>query len=433
MDRATISNLIRETIRYLAGVLPPELHTWHNTIISPAENITSGQGVNIQASTRPPDILMLIDRNPQLLDLWITELSNDKLYRQVSAARLKGPGVSYWIAPYNVAHILINDYFSQVTSLTYEEDAAHLVSDGFINSLNKGVSGIKYYGILKGFACTFDSIELTNGVTIKRLSTNDLAELRDENYAIYQEYSHLLWLPNRCVLQYELIAPILEQPADENIVVDKFKQILRALRLIKGGTVRDLVVFPTKAPGVLAFSQTSAQYPDIPSFSPMVVQPYSLDEADIPSLNLMIQTIATELPHWIQIVIDRINIAALRAQTYDSLIDLIIALEAVYGDGKEAIAYKIKMRCALYIESDLERRQEVIRIIRAAYNGRSAIVHGNKGASELETLQPTVQQLLTIVQITLMRIVQDVNSGKTPLRGEDFDELILKLLPQPDN
>lgn len=86
----------------------------------------------------------------------------------------------------------------------------------------------------------------------------------------------------------------------------------------------------------------------------------------------------------------RIDVAIMRLATSmmkepsDAIIDLAIALEAVLSDknNKDELTYRLRLRAAQFLETDLARKHQVKAFVTKLYNARSAIVHGGIPKSE---------------------------------------------------
>lgn len=77
------------------------------------------------------------------------------------------------------------------------------------------------------------------------------------------------------------------------------------------------------------------------------------------------------------VAIDRLNLARRRASPGDKAIDGAICLEALLGDeDHQELTYRLKLRAALLLETELAERKRVRDTVGAFYSLRSAIVHG---------------------------------------------------------
>jgi hypothetical protein len=92
-----------------------------------------------------------------------------------------------------------------------------------------------------------------------------------------------------------------------------------------------------------------------------------------------------KLPPWLQISLERLNMAYSRPATRDQLIDVMIGLEALYLYGLNAeLKFRLAMRAAAHQETDSDMRWNKYREVCFLYDARSRIVHG--GTAELVSL-----------------------------------------------
>jgi hypothetical protein len=119
-----------------------------------------------------------------------------------------------------------------------------------------------------------------------------------------------------------------------------------------------------------------------------------------------------------------VNFAAERIRPDDALLDFLIAMEAIYGDSSGAIGYKIGMRCAAFLESDISQRLKITELINQSYDKRSALVHGGKKAAkgQMADVNPS---LLNYVQQSFHKIVDRILRNEGVPNGQDFDRILL--------
>ena len=107
----------------------------------------------------------------------------------------------------------------------------------------------------------------------------------------------------------------------------------------------------------------------------------------------------------------------------DRLIDLVIALEALFGDGESgSIAYKVATRCAFWLHPPGKERLDTFKFIKKAYDMRSRSVHGGQKESPSEI---QLNQLEHMVRASLIKLLGSRSpKGKTP-HGSEIDNLIM--------
>lgn len=109
----------------------------------------------------------------------------------------------------------------------------------------------------------------------------------------------------------------------------------------------------------------------------------------------------------------------------DRAIDLMVALESMFSEDSEAIAYKIALRAACLIEPETRKRKALFDFLKKAYQERSSIVHGKGESSWLEdkTYIPTqtnLNSLEEVVRKSLLVLLRSAQQGII-LKPSDLD------------
>ena len=106
----------------------------------------------------------------------------------------------------------------------------------------------------------------------------------------------------------------------------------------------------------------------------------------------------------------------------DRLIELMIAMEALFGD-KEYHRYKIPLRCACMLYPPGTARKEAFTTIRSFYDERSAILHGGKLELQPNT-RTKVGQFEGYVRQSIVKFLELHKGGYTTRTGADLDDLL---------
>ena len=127
----------------------------------------------------------------------------------------------------------------------------------------------------------------------------------------------------------------------------------------------------------------------------------------------------------VQLAFSRFNSSYERHELADRLIDLVIALEALFNDGDPgSITFKVALRSACWLKPPGDERLSVFRAIKKAYDARSAAVHARSGPhpteEQLDALEATVRACLVKF---LNRKSQ--NADEQEPVGNALDKLIL--------
>ncbi len=112
---------------------------------------------------------------------------------------------------------------------------------------------------------------------------------------------------------------------------------------------------------------------------------YVLQESDIEVLKSLFERLNDEpvrKNRSFSIGFERIEMASIRTKPVDSLIDTMIALEALVlsdaGDPRERgeMRFRLSLRIARFLSNSYEERKQISRNVKNAYDLRSAVVHG---------------------------------------------------------
>jgi hypothetical protein len=117
-----------------------------------------------------------------------------------------------------------------------------------------------------------------------------------------------------------------------------------------------------------------------------------------------------ELARKIIIASARLNLARRRPAVGDKAIEGSICLEALLGDDRFDMTYKIGLRAALLTEQALKRRAATMRTIRDFYRMRSAVVHGSRDANSPNSTELVGAGIEIFVQV----IRKLVEIGRSP-------------------
>jgi len=392
LNEQIICDFLRQSIELIKAILPPQYHQWNSTKIERKAN-----SYTIKPSTRPDFWhIFTIDRVRHQL-LYINEIARtleaDSRYRGIIGESTVSP----WLEPDYVMLSTLREYIWQLTQLNYEEQGARRIANNFLRSLNDASSVIVCYSVVRGLECDFECYNFSSGIRLRKLTDPEICQLIEREETLFQDDR----LPrNPCLLEQQFQLPV-DQMSDTNVATANFNEVITALRLLKEGCVeRQITYTRLEYPGQLgdvghSIRAINKRHP--------ISQSYTLSEADLPDLEQILTAIKSgRIPVRLQTAVDRVNFAAERDRAEDQILDLLIAMEAIFGDSQGAIGYKIGLRCAVFAENDYEERNRISKLINDAYSRRSALVHGGRSKS-MGTLKLTtdeiVKELLVLIAI----------------------------------
>ena len=123
----------------------------------------------------------------------------------------------------------------------------------------------------------------------------------------------------------------------------------------------------------------------------------------------------------LRIALARFNFSYEKRDLADRLIDLIIALEALFGDEEFGnIAYKVAIRCASWLHKLGKARHRTFCDVKERYSSRNKIVHGKN----FDLTEQQLTELEHIVRESLRKFLQyQSKQGKIP-DGNKLDKLM---------
>ena len=114
-----------------------------------------------------------------------------------------------------------------------------------------------------------------------------------------------------------------------------------------------------------------------------------------------------------------------RRELEDRLIDLVIALEALFSDGDSGgVAFKIATGCAGWLYPPGEHRCSLFRFVKYVYGLRSDVVHGRKGRGKEPTTED-LDRLECVVRASVMKFLDHQKSNQDTLEPKDLDEMMM--------
>lgn len=154
--------------------------------------------------------------------------------------------------------------------------------------------------------------------------------------------------------------------------------------------------------------------------------PYRLDDTALTKFVDFFNSywgIVQRKPPLIYTALYRFSASYERRTLADRLTELVIALEALFGDdGADSVTYKIALRCASWIYSPGEARAKAFETIKRIYSDRSRIVHGRKLDSEYSNQE--IQHLEDHLRQALIRFLEEHRKGNIISSGKQLDALL---------
>lgn len=266
---------------------------------------------------------------------------------------------------------------------------------------------------LLNFRLDSESMQLADDTQIVRVMGADYRHLAD-NYHFMPEYNEISVAAGACTHAIKLQI----RGTRDGIVADqtndrKLEKVLSALRLHQRGRVGTYFTLVRDSSGESGW----LRHPHIRSFYP-TPPTYDLITNEAAELTQLLDRL-NEPQHVknYDLALRRFERTYERLDPEDRLIDLWVALEAIYAnDSQTELSYRISLRIA-HMLSEGEDRRDLFRSMRASYATRSAIVHGSRPKNTIaDDAEATEQVVRTSLRAAL--------TSDWPSTSSEMDELI---------
>jgi hypothetical protein len=231
---------------------------------------------------------------------------------------------------------------------------------------------------LHNFKSELEVIKLDKNLKIRKIHDKEQKQLWLKNFSIIPKFE----IP---LIKFVLDAQyqVKEHRRDEmSYIKELFDRVISAMRLFKKGTFGYNRI-TTKIYWACPISKASMSS-GINYYEPFHGAQYELskDEAeDLVKFWEMFKEVDFKKYGFIDLAIRRFNLAHVRKELEDKLIDLMIAFEALYLlRTEDELGFKLATRAAFILGKDKGKseKEKIYNFLKKAYRIRSGIVHGNK-------------------------------------------------------
>jgi len=246
-----------------------------------------------------------------------------------------------------------------------------------------------FVSTLNSFSCrSTASVELETGVYIRKADNFLSNILKNQELNVGHSANIGDWVVDIIAQRPKSV----ERESDDSYTAKaskKLRVVLQSLRLLHKGKVfvgpLYFPIFPEfggfkRNVGVLLETDLTT----LPSahLGYFTLGSYELAESEIEELKTIYGLLSKETsryPDSFALASSRFNDSFVRVNELDGLLDLVIALEALFSGGGQEISYSLALRCSYFLEPDFQKRKEVFNRLRDIYDIRSCIVHGQAG------------------------------------------------------
>jgi hypothetical protein len=169
----------------------------------------------------------------------------------------------------------------------------------------------------------------------------------------------------------------------------KLRMVLQSLRLLHQGKVFVGPLYYLIHPPFAGFKRNIGALLDtglttlpLTHLTYLTLACYQLDERELEELRTIYRTMAKESNHYpdsLALALSRFHDYFSRIDELDGLLDLVIALEALFAAGSQEIKHSLARRCSYFLEPDLEKQKILFSRLSDIYDIRSFVVHGRTG------------------------------------------------------
>jgi hypothetical protein len=241
-----------------------------------------------------------------------------------------------------------------------------------VNCIQSGTFIVEALAVLDGFSSESARIQLSDSCWIRKLDLEGAIKFWEEDGEYARDGNSLSSADY--LLQATMSAIITNQGKEHFTILDKLKQALFILRLLKRGKVhlKDISIRHLTWAPIYEPRQRMTQ-----TFFP---RQYRLSQAEADALAEYWRKYAVLFDSHEQserLAVSRFASSYDRESPHDKIIDCFIGLEALLIKDDRELGYKLRLRTANLLGLNRDDRQKIFSEIRVGYDLRSKIVHGN--------------------------------------------------------
>ena len=154
---------------------------------------------------------------------------------------------------------------------------------------------------------------------------------------------------------------------------------------------------------------------------------YQLNKGDVPEVESLCEIAVNAFTTRLGIALRRF-VGSQEKNPADRFVDLLIALEALYGDSdRTALAHKIAFRAATITAPSLPARERMFTLVKQAYDRRSSILHGQ--AADMRWVGQNLGLVESVVRSSLIWALKRLSETGSVPGGKDVDSLCFQATP----
>ncbi|MCK9392749.1 MAG: HEPN domain-containing protein [Syntrophales bacterium] len=414
-----VIDFLGDSCAFLKSSLPPTEYNWSGHIIERYPN-----GYQIISSSRPDFNTFFVSLNIKdgipFLKPYALLLQNDTRYVRLKDKVKGGDSLGHWWHPNSLLINLLSDYLKEVNTIELSTLTANELSNHFLDSLNSETTTYCVFAPLRGLSALPFSIKFEPDLQMRSLSDTEIC-------SIMEDYRQDCWSPDfpgsTCIAELEFSAPVWQGVRDVSEAKQKFENILNSLRILKDtGVISKTIYTRRKHRGSINYGYGGGWSGD-PGRHFLPNHACVIEEGEVNDLLRYYRSFTKgNLPGTLKRSLRRLNFAIERDLPEDKLVDSIVALEVLYGDGSGAIGYKIALRASVFLEDEFDARRSINDFINNSYKIRSAVIHG-KGS--IPPNHP-VERLISLSRRSIRKSIDLFIQDNIAFDSNAFDDLLLQ-------
>jgi hypothetical protein len=307
----------------------------------------------------------------------------------------------------------LRKYLEEQGAFEFDEERFAMLYSQMDEYIDKKARVDRYYSPLHNFSSEQDNIEFEDHLRIRKLVGEDLKIfLQGELFNLYGFLPALeLTSQEIFVIEAEVEHPKGEPKSDATARL-VFSKTASILRLYKDGNFGFSVIYSEP---ILSWNEGRTATMSAQTRMRFFGSRWKISKDEIPKLKEFWSRCSTllrkvESLKFINRALKRFNSAIEEFELEDKLIDLVIALEALYLIEKDELGYRLSLRVSVLLQNDIEDVSYVRELVKKGYDLRSDVVHGKsvkrvKIRDQVITLDKVVNDLEDIVRKSIRRLI----------------------------
>lgn len=330
-----------------------------------------------------------------LIDNGFPEQSD--LYNVLIAAGIETQWIRFgFLLPLVVAWCKLPDQFDLTRSSAQE------LLDEFAEVVTSGTSHTKYRDVIIPIDIGGTPIELEEGVRIRTIEKEELWELGGDRIMVTPPFSlQLAPSDNWCILEIELERRLGDTQTGTRLYAIREAIVANlAIAAVSGFILLPIGMtssFGPNATGITTHgSRMPLQFGLFPGEVTVTIDPTARQE--LQQMWPRVKEVMLSPSHYLSLPLRRLVDGLSRIRFDDRIVDYAIGLEALLlkGDKEQGeLSYRFKLRGAMVLAEAGEDRHQAFQDLKAFYNARSTIVHGDSVSKlNLSSLANNGEQML---------------------------------------